>query len=70
MFNRPAILIPWWDVSTFDTITAIILKALLMTSHNATPLHDAENWCGNSVWFERGGKGQNILILTEGDSTR
>lgn len=68
VFNRPAILIPWWDVSTFDTITAIKYRFVddLAQRDKRHRFMMAEN--SKTILFGlNAAAGQNILILTEGE---
>lgn len=68
VFNRPAILIPWWDVDTFDTITAIKYRFIddLAQRDKNRRFMMAEGSI-KILFGLNAAAGQEVLILTEGE---
>lgn len=68
VFNRPAILIPWWDVGTFDTITAIKYRFIDDLAQRDKSRRFMMTESSKTILFGlNAAAGHNILILTEGE---
>lgn len=68
VFNRPAILIPWWDVGTFDTITAIKYRFIDdLAERDKSQRFTMAKGSKTILFGLNAAAGNNILILTEGE---
>lgn len=67
VFNRPAIFIPWWDVDTFETITAI--KYRFIDDQARDPKHRYMMAAGSVpiLFGLHAAAGHDVLIFIEGE---
>lgn len=68
VFNRPAILIPWWDVGTCDTITAVKYRFIDdLAERDKSQRFTMAKGSKTILFGLNAAAGNNILILTEGE---